>query len=283
MDAATLRSRSRTLRDLIEPIAANVYFAPEAQAAYAELGLDYGPGYFCSRGGCLGRPPGHVVQAAFAVFSPTFVLPSVETGWSKTTPEAILDARLQGAVASLERILGGVPEGVKRATELLRRAADAGTPEGRPLYAGLSSLGFPGDPLGDLWRAADLVREHRGDSHTCAWVAAGVDACQITLLTELWWRIPLGRYVPTRGFSPDEIAAGIADLEERGLVAGGEFTPIGEALRASIEEATDNGERKLLAAVGDDTEELFALLAPWTDAVLEAKGYPADPRLTSRP
>src|ERR1700712_2728576 len=39
-----LRSRARTLRDLAEPIGANVYFAPEAQAAYAECGLGVAPG-----------------------------------------------------------------------------------------------------------------------------------------------------------------------------------------------------------------------------------------------
>ena len=56
-----VRAVSRRLRDLVEPIAANVYFAKEAQEAYGELGLGYIPGYFCSRSACMGAVPGEVV------------------------------------------------------------------------------------------------------------------------------------------------------------------------------------------------------------------------------
>ncbi|MBV8693806.1 MAG: hypothetical protein JOY57_19310, partial [Actinobacteria bacterium] len=46
------------LRDLVEPLAANVYFAPEAINGYAELDLGYPQGYFASRGACLGQVDG---------------------------------------------------------------------------------------------------------------------------------------------------------------------------------------------------------------------------------
>ena len=46
--AATART-ARRLRELVEPIAAAVYFAPEAQRRYEGLGLNYFEGYFCSR------------------------------------------------------------------------------------------------------------------------------------------------------------------------------------------------------------------------------------------
>jgi hypothetical protein len=283
MDAETVRHRSRRLRNLVELIAANVYFAPEAQKRYGDLGLDYASGYCCSRGGCMGQVPGEVVAAAFGVFNPAFIVPAVTAGWDKTTAPAVLDARRGGAVAALARILGEAPTGLDRATALLRRAADAATGEGRPLFSGLRSLGYPGEPLGDLWRAADLVREHRGDTHTAAWIAAGVDAIEITLLTELWWRIALNSYAPTRGWSSDQIGAAIARLEDRGLIADGAFTPDGEALRAGIEDATDAGERVLVAAIGDDADELFRIMDPWGDAVVAAGGYPRDPRAMTRP
>ena len=77
-----------------------------------------------------------------------------------------------------------------RATTLLRRAADAAPWAGRPIFGGLRSLGFPGTPLGDLWRAADLLREHRGDSHVIAWAVGGADAVEILLLTEQYWGYP---------------------------------------------------------------------------------------------
>src|SRR6202035_1922241 len=95
--------------------------------------------------------------------------------------------------------------------------------EGHSIYAGLRSLGFPGDPIGDLWRAADLLREHRGDSHVVAWVAHGVDPVEITLLTELWWRLPLNSYVGTRGWSNEQTDRAIERLRERGLVEGDGF------------------------------------------------------------
>ena len=276
-----LRKASRRLRDLVEPIAANVYFAKEAGALYKDLGLGYLPGYFCSRSACMGQVAPEVVVATFGVFNPAIVKPAVEEGWSKTSAAAMVAARQQGAIASLERIFGGVPDGAARATELLRRAADAASMPGHPIFAGLQSLGFPGDPIGDLWRAADLVREHRGDSHVAAWSGYGVDAVEITLLTELWWRMPLDTYVRTRGWSDDEIAAGIERLGERGLIDGERFTKEGEALRTAIERVTDLGERRVVAALGDDADELFALLEPLSRAIVESGGYPSDPsRLT---
>ena len=278
-----VRSVSRRLRDLVEPVAANVYFAPEAQNAYQDLGLDYLSGYFCSRGGCMGQVPGEVVVAAFGVFNPAIVIPAVQEGWAKTDAATILEARRRGATESLRRILGDEPAGIERATELLRRAGNAATGEGRALFSGLRSLGFPGDPIGDLWRAADLVREHRGDSHVVAWVAAGVDAVQATLLTELWWRLPLNSYVRTRGWSAEEVDAALARLRDRGVIKGDEFTPEGEELRASIEAATDAQERPIVEALGDDADELFDILPPYADAILAAGGYPSDPRTMTRP
>jgi len=276
-----VREVSRHLRDLIEPVAANVYFAPEAQEGYKELGLSYLPSYFRSRSACMGDVTGDVVVATFGVFNPAIVLPAIEKGRTVAVAD-ILDARERGAIGGLTRILEGVPEGAARATELLRRGADATSTEGHPIYAGLRSLGFPGDPVGDLWRAADLLREHRGDSHVVAWTAHGVDPVEITLLTELWWRMPLNSYVGTRGWSPDEITAGIERLRDRGLIDGEAFTPEGEKLRASIEESTDRQERTVIEALGDDADELLSLLEPWAKAIVASGGYPADPRNLTR-
>ena len=282
-DDERVRKVGRRLRDLVEPIAANVYFCPEAQEQYRTLGIEnYAASYFCSRGGCMGQVPGEVVVAAFGVFNPALVIPAVDEGWSKTDARSIVEARRQGATAALERILGGVPGDVKQATALLRRAGDAATGEGRPLYSGLRSLDWPGDPLGDLWRTADLVREHRGDSHVAAWVSHGVDAVEINLLTELWWRLPLNTYVRTRGWSEAGIDAALARLRDRGLVDGDAFTAEGEALRASIEAATDRGERRIVEALDHDADELFSLLQPWATAIVESGGYPRDPSQLTR-
>ena len=52
--------------------------------------------------------------------------------------------------------------------EVLERAIDAVDGTGRPLFAALRAQPRLADPYGRLWRAADAVREHRGDSHIAA-------------------------------------------------------------------------------------------------------------------
>ena len=272
----------------LEPVAAQVYFSPECHAAYAGLGFSPSPGtsssgvefpdgpaYFTSRGSVMGQVPGAVVAAAFAVFNPEAVVPSVEFGWSKVDAPTICDARTAGAVAQLSRVLGPEPEGLDRATDLLRAAGVSLRPEGKPLYAGLLSLGLPGDPIGDMWRRTDLLREFRGDAHTAAWTAAGLDATEIGLLTELYWGLPLRTYVRTRAWSDDQLDAAEDRLVARGLVASGAFTDEGRALRDAVEAATDAQCAPILDALGDDLDELIGILKPWGAAIRAAGGYPS--------
>ena len=211
---------------------------------------------------------------------------SVDEAWAVTDPATLLDARERGAVASLTRILDPDADGLKaieRATALLRRALDAAPAgEGRALYSGLRSLGFPGYTVGDLWRACDLLREHRGDSHIIAWVSYGLSPAEASVSTELWWRLPLREYTRTRGWSEDEIDAAIERFRADGLMRDDEFTPAGEDMRAEIERITDRQERAIVDTLGDGADELFALLEPMTQAVVAAKGYPIHPRDRTR-
>jgi len=287
IDPETLSSRARRLWQVVEPLASSVYFSPEAHAAYVGLGFDPSPGerggvampdmaaYFTSRGACLGRVPGEVVAAAFGVFNPAVAVPAVARGWELTDPEAILDARLHGATAQLRRLLGDEPAGRSRAAELLRRAADAAGGEGRSLFSGLRALGSPGDPMGDFWRAADLVREHRGDSHIVAWVDRDLDAVEIGLVTDLWAGRRFRSWVRTRGWDDAALDAGADRLRARGLLDGEELTPAGRELREDVERATDAGQRRVVEAVGDDFDELVAILDPLAATVQEGGGYPS--------
>jgi len=201
-------------------------------------------------------------------------VPSVEFGWSKVDAPTICDARTAGAVAQLSRVLGPEPEGLDRATDLLRVAGVPLRPEGKPLYAGLLSLGLPGDPMGDMWRRADLLREFRGDAHTAAWTAAGLDATEIGLLTELYWGLPLRTYIRTRAWSDEQLDAAEARLVARGLVANDAFTDEGRALREAVETATDAQCAPILDALGDGLDELIEILGPWGAAIRAAGGYP---------
>ncbi len=282
-------SRSRRLAAALEPVVGQVYFSPECHREYEALGFDPSPGvrlgvampdgiaYFTSRGSALGQVPGQVVAATFGVFNPAVVVPCVQRGWSLTDAPTIAEARLRGATAQLARILGQHPEGIERATQLLLVAGEQLRPEGRSLYAGVLSQGLPGDPLGDLFRAGDRLREYRGDSHIGAWISAGFDATEIGLLTELYLGIPLKTYVRSRAWSDDELDDALARLAGQGLVADGEFTDAGRLAREGVEIATDVQLRPVVESLGDDLDELVDTLAGWSRAILAAGGYVDSP------
>ena len=271
----------------VEPIASSVYFLPEVHRAYNELGFD-GPSrvqggiefpdmvaYFTSRGACLGpNVSGHLVASAFGVFKRPMVVDAVAQGWSRTDQPAILAARQRGATEGLTRILGPSPDGLSWATEILTRMGTQANGEGRALYSGLLSLGFPDDPIGAFWRAADLVREHRGDSHIAAWIDQDLDACEIGVLTDPWRGQPLKSWVRSRGWTEDELDAAIERLRSRGYLEGDGITPAGWALREDIEQATDAMEGRVVASLGDDADRLFELMDGWCELVVAAHGYP---------
>ncbi len=282
-----LSTKARRLRNAVEPLAAGIYFAPEAHEAYAALGfspsraqndgvqMPDGVAYFASRGACLGQVHGDVIAAAFGVFNPEVVIPMVDQAWTITDAPSLLQARLDGARGSLSRMLGDPPAGAARATELLKRGAAAARGEGRHLFSGLRSLGWPGDPVGDLWRAADLVREHRGDSHIAAWISHGFDATEISLITEPYIGLPMRSYSRSRAWSDAQFDAAVERMTARGLMKDGEVTTAGMDAREAVEVATDRQEASIIDAIGADFDELCGLLEPWADAIREQKGYPS--------
>ncbi len=276
---------ARRLAALIEPVIGQVYFSPECHANYQALGfgpssgfagstaLPDGPAYFTSRGSVMGHVPGDVVAAAFGVFNPQAVVPAVAYGWTLTDAATICTARDNGALAQMSRVLGDDAPGRQRAGELLSRMTAQLRPEGRPLYAGLRSLPVPDHPWGQVWREGDRLREFRGDSHTAAWVAAGVDPIEIGLLTEGFLGLPFNSYVRTRAWSQADISRTLASLTERGLIDGQGLTSAGRILRESIEAATDAQMTSALAVVGDEIHELFDIIRPWGKAMRSAGGY----------
>lgn len=278
----------RALGTLVEPLAAAVYFSPEATERYTALGApaDFWAGYYCSRGASLGMVPPGVVAAAFGVFNPEHMEQQLNIGWSKATPAQYWEARVEGATLQLERLLGATPDGAERATELLRKIADGSQMAGRPFFGGLVGQAWPGTVIGDLWHAADLVREHRGDTHTAAWVGHGYSAPQIMMLTELWWGLPHGIYLASRHWPESSVAEGLAVLRERGYVEGEPPVISAEGIKArvALETVTDEAEKHVLDAVTEaERDELFAILKPMAATICAGGGYPADPNERTLP
>jgi hypothetical protein len=286
MDSTDPTHIERRLGGALEPVIGSVYFSPECHANYVGLGFDPSPAtrggvalpdgvaYATSRGSLLGDARGSVVAAAFGVFEPNGIAAAADQGWTITDAASILAAREFGAIAQLERILGPDPAGRARVEELLRRAVDGLTIGPRPLAAGAAAAPVTDHPLGPIFRFGDIIREFRGDSHNAAWAAAGLDATQIGLLSELYWGLPLRSYTRTRGWSVEQFDAAEDELRSRGLIdVNGGFTAAGRAAREAIEVATDRQMASVIQRLEDDTTELIALLSPWGAAVRSAGGY----------
>ena len=278
---------ARRLAAAIEPFVGQVYFSPECHAAYAALGFNPSPGdangvalpdgaaYFTSRGSVMGQVHGTVVAAAFGVFNPAAVVPAVTYGWTLTDATTICTARTDGALAQLHRILGDEPDGMHRVVQLLLTAVEPLRPYGKPLFAGISALPMPEPPLGVAWHLGDMLREYRGDAHIAAWTGAGFDPPEIGLLTELYWGLPARSYVRTRAWTSDDLDAAEERLRSRGLLEadGSAMTEAGWAAREAVEVQTDQMCRPLTDALGEDAEELVALLAPWGAEIRAQGGY----------
>lgn len=302
VSAPELRGLARTLRNLIEPIAGSVYFAPEVQWKFAELGLPttpaadgasawetheagaaaYGPQYFCSRSACMGLLSGDAVAAIFGFFEPSVVRKAIRQGWSITTPEEVLQARLTGVEEALQRMWGTSEdlidaERLNRAADLLLSAIEGAVMASHPIAAGLAALPLPASNVGRLWRAADIVREHRGDSHNNAWASCGLDPIQINLLTEMVRGMPSRSHVRTRAWSEDQIDEALDGLRERGLVQGNQITREGQDIREQVEKATDLQESGIVSRIEPYADELLEMLYRWSLKILDEDGYHVRP------
>jgi hypothetical protein len=229
----------------VEPLHSHLYFAPEHDEGFAAIGLKPGRmSYFAGRAAPMGAVGAGVVTATFYNFSPSLVAHMIPRAWTMAGPEQVIEARFESARATLTRLLGQEVIDSAEFAELaglLREACDALTPEGRPLYAGHADLPWPGEPLLDLWHAATLLREHRGDGHIAALLHAdlnGLEALITHTTTGRGFTEPAAK--ATRGWKDDEWDAEKAALVERGLIdEDGGLTAAGKDLRARVEAETD--------------------------------------------
>ncbi|MBG0562933.1 SCO6745 family protein [Actinoplanes aureus] len=265
-----------------EPLHAMVYFVPEAAERYAGCGLDARAGYFASRGAAFGPVGPAVVTATFYNFNPALVARVLPAAWEKTTPAAMVAARLDAADAALTRGLGAEvlagPE-VAEAAELARTAALAATqwPQGRPLFAAHAELTWPEQPHLVLFHAQMLLREFRGDGHVAALLAAGVSGLEAVVLHVASGEIDERFLRPSRGWSREAWAAATEDLRARGLLAEDGLTDAGRGLRADLEATTDRLAEPAYRALGEEgCLRLASLTRPLSRTVV--KGGLLDPR-----
>jgi hypothetical protein len=274
---------ARRMWTLFEPVHVVSYFSPEARAAFEDAGLrGFWRGYFAGRAAPLGRVQAAPVTASFFTFAPPMVARALPGVWDLIAPEDALTVRSAGAVAALRRLLGGRESGIGAAADLLRRAADRLDCSGRVLAAANAALSeggmgrwAGGEPLARLWQAATLLREHRGDGHFAALVAAGIDGCE-ALVLRCGQDLSREQLQPVRGWTDGDWDAAAGRLAARGWLDGdGRITPAGAAGRQAVEDATDLAAARPWARLGTGaTGELAALLAPVAAACATVLPFP---------
>jgi hypothetical protein len=277
---------------LFEPVHVVTYFSAEGRGAFEAVGLrGFWRGYFAGRAAPLGPTGAAPVIATFFVFAPGMVNRAIPAVWDLTAPAAVLQARQAGAAAAISRLLGlppadPVPAGVLGVADGLMAAATVLEQAGRPLAAANIALPVPEEPLARLWHAATLLREHRGDGHVAALVAADLDGAEALLLRIGTEQAAPGAHVaaswgreqmqPARGWTDAEWDAAAARLADRGLLdRAAVATPAGVALHREIEHATDRAAARPWARFGAQrTAELAALLAPVSRACARDMPFP---------
>lgn len=258
---------ARRAHRALEPIHTLVYFVPEGAERYEALGVTGGMRrYFASRSAPLGMVPAEVVVATFYNFSPTHVAKAIPSVWDVTTPQQMLTARLDVVDAALRRLLGddvGSAE-VAEAAALAREAAESADVVGRPLFAAHAALPWPEPAHLQLWHAATLLREHRGDGHIAALVLAGLSGLEAAITYSATGKSMNEQLLrSTRGYSEEQWEGVKNALRARLLDAEGALTEAGQQLRAGIEAQTDAAAAAPYEHLGaDKTQRLIDLAGP---------------------
>ncbi|MFE9698335.1 hypothetical protein [Streptomyces sp. NPDC006270] len=282
---STLPARAeRRCHNAVNPLHSCLFFSPDLGAEMGKIGIeDAVAAYFATRAAALGAVGAGTVAATFYNFNPVLVARHVPAVWETASPDVVLRARLRAADATLRRLLGEEiisSEAMAEAARLALRATEACTPHARPLYAAHADLPVPEEPHLAFWHAATLLREHRGDAHLAALLAAGLDPLESLVSHTATGKGMAVRWIlSTRGWRRTDWEAASDRLRRRGLLGTGEeptLTEAGTALRAEVEEATDRMDIAPYEHLGaEGVERLTELGRGFLSTAAAAGAFPA--------
>jgi Helix-turn-helix family len=269
---------ARRLWQAIEPLHAVVYFHPGATDAGRALGLKgWWMGYFAGRFAPLGPIGPRPAMAMAYGFAPWMVERALPDAWRFAEPEDVLAARLSATSAALAEVL---PPGSERVVEdlagMLRTAGEACRYDGRPLAAGWLAVDGGDDPYARLWIATTILREHRGDGHVVAAVAAGLRGLDAGITHVATGAMPREVLQKSRGWTDDEWDEGVRRLQAQGLLdRDGRLTKTGGALRRQVEDATDRLAAAPVERLGQTgVERAIDLALPLSRQLVETGVFP---------
>lgn len=217
-----------------------IFWDPVAVARYEALGLPGPLGYIAARCAPLSPAGPDAVIAAFGSISPLGIRLAFDlVAQSTTTFDDVWAARDEAVVDGLAEHAPAIQEPLARLGPLLWPVVEQLPTVGRVLYASHLRMPRPADPVLSGWHAVNCVREWRGDTHWALVAAAGLSGVEASIVHNAWLGYERDWLASSRGTDPNDLAAGWASLEAKGLVADGEVTAEGVALRQRIEDDTD--------------------------------------------
>ena len=268
---------ARAMFQVYEPIVLTGSGAPELQTICKQLGLsEHRMSYYAVRAAALGRVAAEVVSATFYHHTVEMVSPAIPLAWSIASPERIVAARFEAVDQALRRLLPQQIESAEivEAVELVREAMVGCSIAGRPLFAAHAALPWPSEPHVALWHGLNLFREHRGEGHTSAVMAARLTPEQTAPLLIA----ATGEARDGRSWRwPDDVwNQAVDELQERGwLDDAGVLTDEGLAARTRIEDETDGLALGPWFQLGKErTHRLWTLLRDLLQVILDQNGLP---------
>lgn len=220
-----------------------IFWDPGAVARYEAEGMPAGLGgplgYIAARCAPLAPAGAEAVIAAFGTISPLGIRAVFDLVGSADRFAAFWEARDQAVLAGLSEHAPAIVEPLAELGPLLWPVVEQLPSIGRTFFGAHLSMARSDDPVLSGWHAVNCVREWRGDTHWALVVAAGLTHPEASILHNAWLGYEPDWLARSRGTSDDDLAAGWASLERRGLVVDGRVTDDGVALRQQIEDDTD--------------------------------------------
>jgi hypothetical protein len=284
MTTAAMDARAgRRCHNVLNSLHSTHYFSPDLGRELGALGVaDPRAVNFAVRAAALGPVGAGAVTAAFYNYKHDLVARHVPAVWETAAPKEVLAARLRAVDATLRRLLGQealTSAEMSEAADLALRAAEACSRSARPLYSAHADLPVPDAPHLAFWHAATLLREHRGDGHLAALMAADLDGLEALVTHTATGKGMAPKWIfSTRGWTRQEWDAATDRLRGRGLVDdAGELTERGTALRDEVERETDRLDAAPYAHLGaQGVARLTELGTAFARTALGAGAFPAD-------
>lgn len=222
-----------------------IFWDPGAVERYEVVGLPAGfagpLGYIGARCAPLAGAGPDAVIASFGTISPTGIRAVFDLLGDPARCWELWHARDAAVVEGLHLHAPDIVDPLIELGPLLWPVVEQLPSLGRVLFGAHLSVARPEDPLLSGWHAVNCVREWRGDTHWALVTAAGLSSPEASILhnANAWLGYERDWLARSRGATDEELEAGWARLEAKGLVAHGEVTPEGIALRQRIEDDTD--------------------------------------------